>query len=298
MPELPEVETVARGLKTVLVGQTIQVVEVLRDKSMDFEDARVLIGAKILDVRRKAKILIVDLETDLGPRSMLIHLKMTGQLIYDGSSYAKATADKQGTRLVGGHPSASWVSKLPDRHTRVVIKLSEGTLFFNDMRVFGWVRVADEKQLEREFANYGPDIISDEVDEEYFYSQLQRTGRAVKLAVLDQGFFAGVGNIYANDGLWDAQIDPRVVAKDLSKEKSDRLLQSLKKVVNLGIELGGATTSDGGFVNTEGLGGRYQERFLTYELEGEACQRKGCSGIIEKIIIGGRGTYFCPVCQE
>ena len=320
MPELPEVETIRAQLDDVLVGQTLESVEVLREKSWSGEISSI-VGRKVGGVDRKGKMLIVELqEKKKKLRYLVIHLKMTGQLIFDENdqfsnrNFQNKSKDRKlhfeldhrvvglarsrrATRIAGGHPSASWVHDLPDNHTRVVMKLSGGTLYFNDMRVFGWVKVVDGKGLQKMLGRMPPDINERVVNRTWFRELLSRSGRAVKLVVMDSGKLGGVGNIYANDGLWDAKIDPRRVAKSLSNEEADRLVVSLKKVINLGIELGGATASDDKFVQATGLGGKYQKHFLTYERKGEKCKRKDCAGVIEKIKVGGRGTYFCPKCQ-
>lgn len=283
MPELPEVETVRRQLEPVIVDQTIRQIKVLRPKSWQGNIAQVQ-GASIASVRRKAKILIIDL-VSTEPSHLLIHLKMTGQLIYEADS----------TRIVGGHPNNSWTNSLPDKHTRVILELSRGNLYFNDMRVFGWVKHHQPAELIQMLEKMPPDIIDPNCTLEYFYQILQRSGRAVKLVILDSHKLGGVGNIYANDGLFAAGIDPRRSANSLNRVEAETLLKNLKQVVQLGIKLGGATAADGKFVNTQGYGGKYQEHFLVYEREGEPCPN--CINPISKIKLAGRGTYFCSQCQ-
>ncbi len=302
MPELPEVETIRRQLGGVLSGQKVVAVDVRRAKSFGGKKSQ-MVGKKIKGVGRKGKMVVVD----LGDPHLLIHLKMTGQLIYQEKKNTEVDEPhfkdhrvhmKFGGRIIGGHPTASWISKLPDKHTRIVIKLSRGTLYFNDMRVFGWIKVVDEKERDRVLEKMPPDVIDREMDGEGFYKILRVSARAVKLVVMDSTKIGGVGNIYANDGLWKARIDPGRKAKSLGRVESDRLLLALKAVVRLGIKLGGATASDQKFVQTTGLGGKYQEHFLTYEREGEKCKRRSCVGVIRKIKLGGRGTYSCPKCQK
>jgi len=322
MPELPEVETIRKQLEGVLVGQLVKNVEVRREKSWEGNVEKV-VGKEIRSVERKGKMLIVGLESTKQsipgytrlrqladpPRSrdlnkdwfrassyLLVHLKMTGQLIYEVKS--KKRKVKSTERVVGGHPTIDWISELPSKHTRVIVQLNRGTLYFNDQRVFGWMRVAGRLKVKGLREKMPADVIDREMTREKFYKILQGSSRAVKLVVMDSTKIGGAGNIYANDGLWLARIDPRTKARDLSKSKSDKLLAALKEVVNRGIRYGGATASDDKYVNTSGLGGRYQEHFLVYEREGERCKRKGCKGLIKKIKIGGRGTYYCPECQR
>lgn len=319
MPELPEVETIRRELEPVLVGQTVTSIEVLRDKSWS-GDLNQVKGAEIVAIKRKAKILFIKLSNTVeqlhcDTAYLMIHLKMTGQLIYEATSdKEQVTTDKKVNtlrdyppckqdqnnrhRIVGGHPNNSWTNKLPDNHTRVVIKLSQGTLYFNDQRVFGWVKAVDQLSVNRLMSSLPPDIVDVECDSNYFYQCLQSSRRPVKLVILDSQKIGGVGNIYANDGLFDAGIDPSRPANKLNKPESDRLLTSLKKVVNLGIQLGGATAADGKFVNTGGLGGKYQDEFLVYEQAGKVVERDGKKGVVEKFKLGGRGTYWVPELQQ
>lgn len=270
MPELPEVETITRQLEKVLVGQKIVKAEVLARKSFIGQVGDVE-GKKIVGVRRKAKMVIIELASSY----LLVHLKMTGQLIY------QATSDKR---------------QVTSRHTRVILHLTRGKLFFNDQRLFGWMKVVDKKELEKEFKNYGPDIIDKAVTEDYFYGLLQRSRRAVKLVIIDQAKVAGVGNIYANEGLWWAKISPMRKAQSLTRQESHRLLAGLRKVVEGGIKYGGATASDESYVNASGLEGKYQKHFLVYEQAGKQCQK--CKSVIAKTRLGGRGTYYCLVCQR
>src|SRR3989344_1082468 len=231
MPELPEVETIARQLNEVLVGQRIVKIEVLSKKSFVGKKNEIK-SKKILGVKRRAKMAIIELASSdqrLASSYLLIHLKMTGQLIYQDLRNPST-----------GSTALTTTSLRTNKHTRVIFHLSKGRLFFNDQRLFGWIKVVDEEGLKREFKNYGPDIIDKAVTEDYFYGLLQRSRRAVKLVIIDQGKVAGIGNIYANEGLWCAGIDPRRQANRVSKQESDKLLACLRKVVGEGIRYGGA----------------------------------------------------------
>lgn len=284
MPELPEVETIRNQLERVVKGQRVKKVKVRHKKSFR-GGVKEVERKKIVGVKRRAKMLVVELE---GGKSLLIHLKMTGQLVYE---------DEKG-RTVGGHPTSDWMKQLPSKHTRVVFELDKGKLFFNDMRVFGWIKVVDKAGLEKEFKGLGPDVNSKEFTVKHLEKILSSSRRAVKLIIIDQKKLAGVGNIYANDGLYCAGIDPRKPGKEVAEDKAGvrRLFKCLKQVIERGIKYGGATASDDSFVDAEGLGGKYQKHFLVYEKEGEKCRR--CGGKIKKVKLGGRGTYFCPRCQK
>lgn len=257
MPELPEVETIRRQLNQALVGQKITGLQGLTLKVMD---------RKIVAVKRKAKMIWIDLE---GNSNLLVHLKMTGQLIYNGQ---------------------------PNKHTQAIFTLTHGRLIFNDLRKFGWIRLVTNEQLKRHFAILPPDVVDKEFTPKYLEKILKSSGRAVRAVLTDQAKLGGVGNIYANDALYCARIDPRKRAKKIKSREVRFLHKCLKQVINRGIKFGGSTASDENYVNAFGESGRYQTKFLVYEQQGEKCRR--CGGVIKKIKLGGRGTYYCPNCQK
>ncbi|MBP7875427.1 bifunctional DNA-formamidopyrimidine glycosylase/DNA-(apurinic or apyrimidinic site) lyase [Candidatus Woesebacteria bacterium] len=280
MPELPEVETIARRLKKVLLKKTIASIAVLRSKSF-IGDAKSVSGVQVDSVQRRAKIIIISLSDG---RSLLVHLKMTGQLMYI----------HEGQRIGGGHPTADFVATLPSKHTRIIIAFTdESTLFFNDMRVFGWIKVLDTEGLVREFADLGPDIISKDVTVEYLVAKLQSRSQSIKQVIMDNQVLAGVGNIYASDALHLAKINPSREGKSLSHEEVLDLVASLKRVINLGIEMGGASIQN--YRNVDGLVGHYQDVRRVYAREGEPCGE--CGSIIVRMKQGGRSTFYCSVCQ-
>lgn len=285
MPELPEVETIVKRLNTVLSGKIITDISVFKDKSFQ-GDHLSLLGLPILNVSRKAKLIRFHLPNGL---NMLAHLKMTGQFIYISTD---------GSRLGGGHPTADWVQDLPSKHTRVSFGLVDSEkkshqLYFNDQRIFGWVKLVSDQEVESEYEKYGPDVHTEDASLEYFTQKLSKTGRSIKQVIMDNSIISGVGNIYACDGLNLARIHPERRANSLTSKELQNLLFALKHVIVLGIELGGATIDN--YRTVDGFAGGYQNEVLVYGREGEAC--KNCIGIIEKKQIGGRGTYFCPICQ-
>jgi len=302
MPELPEVETIKRQLNDVLVGQNIKRISVLRTKSFS-GNKKNIINQKIVGIDRKAKNLIIQLNNN---QSLLIHLKMTGQLIYQKLkiknqkliSKQKFADNKKhfnlNGRIIGGHPSKDWFNSLPSSHTRVVIKLSKGTLFFNDMRVFGWIRIVTSDQLAAIRQSLPPDVVDREFNAKYLTRVLKNTSLNIKTALLNQQKMGGIGNIYASDALHLARIDPRRPANSLTMAEYNRLTKAIKKVINKGIKLGGASESD--YVHLDGAGGKYQEHFRVYKQTDKKCGR-GDGGVIKKIKLNGRGTYYCPKCQ-
>lgn len=282
MPELPEVETISRQLNKALKGKVVRSVEVLREKSFSGDPDR-LIGWKISSVERKSKIIEMFF---VGKDEMVAtHLKMTGQLIYVNG----------GKRILGGHPSPDWVNDLPSKHTRIIWTFSDGSkLFFNDMRVFGWMRVVDKNKYENETRRAVPDVVDEGFTVEYLAQVLMGSKKPVKLVLLDQDRIGGMGNIYVNDALYLAKIKPIRKADSLNKKEIEALHKAMIEVINLGIKYGGASASN--YVQVSGLGGTYQDHFLVYKKEGQRCSR--CEEVIRKTKLGGRGTFFCPKCQK
>ena len=266
MPELPEVETVRRQLSEVIVGKTIKGVEVRRSKSFVGEPD-VLIGKKIEKVSRQAKVIEIYLKNS--KQILLVHLKMTGQLVY---------LDKK-RRVYGGHPTPDWIGELPSKHTRVVIDFSDGgKLFFNDMRVFGWLKLTEKEKYEETKSRVAPDVIDKHFTDEYLASVLANRKKPVKLVLLDQEKIGGIGNIYANDALFLAKIKPDRKAASLEKKEITKLHKALVEVIEKGIKYGGASAAN--YVDLRGLGGSYQEHFLVYKKDGQPC--KVCGSQIKK----------------
>jgi formamidopyrimidine-DNA glycosylase len=287
MPELPEVETVKRGLNTLLVGHTIK--QVTHDTPKSFPNApsdveQFLIGAKVIDIRRRAKVLLIDLSTHY---SLVIHLKMTGQIVYRGEATFGA-----------GHPSSSLIGKLPDNSTRVTIGLdNNATLFFNDQRKFGWMKLMPTVEIPNiDFMKkVGPEPLEKTFTDKEFIQRLQRRkNTTIKAAILDQTVLAGVGNIYADESLWEAKIHPATRVKDVPTAKLKKLFIAIRAVMNLSIEQGGST--DRNYVNVKGGRGSYLNFAHVFRKEGTPCFRHP-NTLIEKIRVAGRGTHICPQCQ-
>lgn len=182
MPELPEVETIKRYLEKEIVGQKILKVKVLNKKSF-YGDKRKIVNKKISSLNRRGKILILNLENNL---NLVFHLKMSGQLIF-----SKEQLDKF------------------EKQTRIIFILNKGYLFFNDTRKFGWVKILDDKELIEEFKKLGPEPFSEDFNFDYLKNIFSKTKRAIKVILMDQTKIAGIGNIYANEALFLAKIDPK-----------------------------------------------------------------------------------------
>ncbi len=277
MPELPEVETIRTQLADKLVGKRIVDVQVRLTKIFDGNQKDIL-GAKIVDVQRRAKIIILKLDNG---KYIVVHLKMTGQLIYDDGKGFASPIPFAGTNL-------------PAKTTHVILKLDKGTLFFNDMRQFGWMRVVDKDQLAEIDGKHGPDALGPNFTPEYLAEICGKWGRPIKILLMEQSKIAGIGNIYANEALWEAGISPMKRGREVTKIKE--LHEAIKKVLEMGIKYGGSSAADEAFVNAQGLPGKMQEHFVVYQKQKTKCPR--CGGIITVSRIGGRGTFFCPKCQE
>jgi len=326
MPELPEVETVRRGLLKLVVGKTIKSVEHDWPKSFPNSQSDVgsfLLGASITNVRRRAKILIIDLSTDY---SLVIHLKMTGQLVFvqqkletrstkieirnkleirnnktgpglEFSAYDLEFAKSDEVRFGAGHPNDSLIKGLPDKSTRVIIVFKDKShLYFNDQRKFGWVRLLPTLELEKRelLSKLGPEPLEPEFTFDLFLNRLmRRKGSNIKSVLLDQTTLSGVGNIYADESLWGAMIYPEIKVVDIPKSKLKKLHIEIIYVLNLSIDKGGSTSRN--YVNAEGKKGSYLEFAKVFRRENLPCPR--CGTVIEKIRVAGRGTHFCPKCQ-
>jgi formamidopyrimidine-DNA glycosylase len=290
MPELPEVETIALQLNEVLNGKSVSSIKVYRDKNF-LGNKDVLIGKKVLKVSRRAKTITFGFENF--DEKLMVHLKMTGQLIYVKRLKNSKTQNEE-SRIVGGHPTADWVNELPSNHTRVEISFEdESKLFFNDMRAFGWMKIISRTQDLNESRAQVPDVVDPEFSLEYFTNVLKRIRRPIKIVLLDQQLMGGLGNIYVNDALNMAKILPTRKADGLKSSEIKDLREAIKFVIDLGIKSGGASAAN--YVDTKGLGGTYQNFFLTYKQDGKPC--KNCGEKIVKIKLGGRGTFYCPGCQ-
>ncbi len=289
MPELPEVETVRAGLSRLVLNKPIRKITTDRAKSLQAsvsELEQFVEGAEIVNVRRRAKLLLLELSSKY---TLMVHLKMTGQLVYVAPDF----------RFGAGHPSDSLRGELPDKSTRVVIEFTNNShLYFNDQRKFGWMKLVPTIEVENEnfMQKVGPEPLEEGFTPEIFYERLQRRkNTTIKAAILDQTVLAGVGNIYADEALWGAKIHPATRVKDILATKIKDLWQEIREVMQLSIEKGGSTNRN--YINAEGKKGSYMDFARVFRREGQPCPRHP-DALIEKIRVAGRGTHICPVCQE
>lgn len=292
MPELPEVETLRRELSRAVVGRTIVSVRVIREKSIRPLSVRrfaaALRGRTITSISRQAKILFFDLTAPRRGRSTLaVHLKMTGQLIFTPHA---------GTMVVGGHPQRNGGVGLPNAYTRVVLKFSDGsTLYFNDLRLFGWLRILDDLERKALTADSGVEPLSKDFTDSTLGEFLKRfPRRSLKKLLLDQHLVAGLGNIYVDEACFRARVRPTRLAGTITRAETARLFTSIVAVLTLSIKNKG--TSARNYRRADGTPGGFTKHLAVYGRQGLPCPQCGTS--IQKIRHAGRGTHFCPKCQK
>lgn len=283
MPELPEVETIKRGLTKELIGHKISSVDVRVAKEF-IGDSKKLVGQKVLEVDRRAKLLIIK-TTDY---YLVTHLKMTGQLVF--------VPNKGRNWLVGGHPDKVYTADLPHKHTHVIITFDNGVLYFNDLRKFGWMRLlSGEKELKPLVEDLGVEYDWPEYTLEYFGKKLaKRKNTTIKQALLEQTLVAGVGNIYADESLFLAKIRPTRKVAEIKPNEIKKLFEAIPAVFELSLAHGG--TSSQHYLKHDGTKGKFLEFANVYKREGLPC--KVCGSPIERLKISGRSSHYCPHCQK
>ncbi|MDO8183641.1 MAG: bifunctional DNA-formamidopyrimidine glycosylase/DNA-(apurinic or apyrimidinic site) lyase [bacterium] len=297
MPELPEVETIRADLDKVIVGKKIKNFEVLVSKTVRPQSVRKikqdLIGAKIMAAKRRAKMLILSLDTK---KHLLAHLKMTGQLIYQRSKGETLRDPKVSPLIVGGHPQPNGHLNLPNKYTRAIFTFTDGSkLFFNDLRKFGWLRTTTQAELEEIVAKVGPEPLENDFTLPYFTSILKRyPNRPIKQTLLDQKLIAGIGNIYADEAAFLANILPSRKAGSLKPVEVANLYKNIIGVLKLAIKKKG--TSSRNYRRVSGAEGGMVKHLKVYARGGQPCLT--CGTPLRKIRLASRGTHFCSKCQK
>ena len=281
MPELPEVETIRLQAEKKLLGHKIKKIDVLAPK-MFLGDSTRICNSPIIAVSRRAKVLQIKFKNK---KSLLVHFKLNGQLILSSKFSAK------GGSASGGKNQNS----ISDRFTRIILYLDDGDyLLFNDQRKFAWMKVVETKEYEKE--KTVPEPLKPEFTVEYLQKICEKSGKPIKILLMDQEKIGGLGNIYANEALYLAKINPQKQAKKLSPEEIKLLHDSIIRIIESAIKLKGSSGKDGEYKQIDGSPGEYQNHFQVYQQDGQKCQR--CGNIIKRVTIGGRGTFFCPNCQK
>ncbi len=294
MPELPEVESLRRGLEPHLVGQTITSARVTLDKQVKNMPARkfeaVLAGQKIIRVGRRAKFLVIQLERG----DLVIHLGMSGQVTYRDPSRPDAGQFLRDP-YTGLQRSPSQHG--PDKHTHAVFMLKgRGSFQYRDPRQFGRLLYFEKGQLEKHasFTKLGMEPLEPQFTWVAFRDAMVKKTTKIKALLLSQHPVAGLGNIYVDEALWRAQIHPLTAARRISEPKLKALYKAIPVVLKQGIKNRGTTLMD--YRNSDGSKGSNQEKLMAYGQEGRPCKR--CGREMKKTLIAQRGTVFCPVCQR
>lgn len=285
MPELPEVETIRIGLQKTLQGHTISSVAV-REKKLLSGNPTQLNGQKVVEVSRRAKILIFRLSHSY----LLVHLKMTGQLIF----VPKGATEQE--MVIGGHPDPAYSLALPHKHSHVIIEFDHGTLYFNDLRKFGWMKIIESiEQIEPHVHALGPEYDWPEFTLEYFTKKIaSKKTITIKQLLLDQTIVAGLGNIYADETLFLSKIHPQTRAIELKPNEIQTIYKNIPIVLAKALHHGG--TSSQHYRQADGKMGTYLAVANVYKREGLPCHV--CNTPIQRIKISGRSSHFCPSCQK
>jgi formamidopyrimidine-DNA glycosylase len=297
MPELPEVETVRTELESKIVGHKITDVfcdwqKLLRNTSfVDFK--KEVVNHVIEAVERKGKFIFFRLS---GNKIIVFHLRMTGHFIVSSCWIFNGKKIKKDTRVECENIENDIFTDKKNTFIHFAISLNKNrNIMLSDVRKFATIDLIDESQFEDYKNNIGIDALDEKLNSKIFYNLLNRRNIEIKKALLDQKIIAGIGNIYADEILFDTYIDPRRNTKDLTQIEAKKIFTSMKRILKKAVNLGGTSFSD--FRNTEGKSGDYGIKTKVYKKKGEKCPRN-CGHKINRIIIGGRGTHFCPYCQK
>lgn len=283
MPELPEVETVRRGLEPVMTGQIIRLAQVNRpDLRFPLPDrmADRLTGARVEQLRRRSKYILADLSTG---ETLLIHLGMSGRMLVSGVQLGAFHHD---------HPA-------PQKHDHVVFDMGGGArVTFNDARRFGAMDLIPTATTDAHplLASLGPEPLGNAFDEDYLFNRLKGRATPIKAALLDQRVVAGLGNIYVCEVLYRAGIDPRLLAGQIEEARLRKIVPLVREVLAEAIAAGGSSLRD--YRQADGELGYFQHTFRVYDREGQPCSTPGCAGTIARVVQSGRSSYFCPGCQR
>ena len=283
MPELPEVETVMRGIEPAMTGYKIDQLILNRpDLRWPFPGgmAERVSGAKVLGLRRRSKYILADLDSN---ETLLIHLGMSGRI------------------LVSGDPLGNFVHDHPpiEKHDHVIFSMENGArITFNDPRRFGALDLLDTNSSDAHplLRNIGPEPFGNEFHEDYLVNILKKKNSPIKSALLDQRIVAGLGNIYVCEVLFRAGVSPKKLASKISAKRTAPMVAIIRDVLGEAIQAGGSTLKD--FRQSDGELGYFQHTFKVYGREGEACANTDCDAKIKRIVQSGRSSFYCPKCQR
>jgi len=318
MPELPEVEALRRGLVQRIVGSKILNIKVIQEKIIagkgttrkgskekTEEFINNLKSKKIIEIKRRAKNLIFVLNTK---EIILVHLKMTGQLVF-------VPKNKKESISFGGHPIEETEQKLPHKHTYIIFTLDNGTLYYNDVRQFGYVLyfpaplltspLQGEEYLHEHFTGLGVEPFDHNFTLKYFKERIgeykkKKSSKIIKKVLLDQEVVVGCGNIYCDEVLWSSAVLPTRKVSSLKETEVELIYNNIKKILDKAINSGGSSVAN--YLLADGKRGNYADYHNVYQKQNTLCKYKSgkikCAGTIQKINLHGRGTHFCPVHQK
>ncbi|XOU94647.1 MAG: DNA-formamidopyrimidine glycosylase [Candidatus Kerfeldbacteria bacterium] len=288
MPELPEVETVRSQLATVLKNKKINGLEIRKPKlikSPIFSFKKNVVGAKVTGVKRRAKLIIINLSNSY---SVFIHLKMTGQLVYRNKKILK----------VGGHPIKDGVKDLPNKYSHIIFSMTDGgELFFNDLRQFGYLKLVKTLDIDNIFvkSKIGPEPLDKEFSLDVFQKLLKKKPKSkIKPLLMDQTFVAGIGNIYAAEVCFSSKVDPRRLVNTLKEREIFDIYKHIVRILKLAVKKQG--TSSKNYVDAYGNPGSYVPMLKVYGRKDKNCFQ--CKTKILSMKLAGRGTNYCPKCQK
>jgi formamidopyrimidine-DNA glycosylase len=287
MPELPEVEVVKRSLKNHILNLTIRKVVINTNKlrySIDRKEFKKLLKKKIVSVERRSKYLLLNLDKNL---SILIHLGMTGKLFIINRGLKRKTSFYYN------------ILEKDEKHNHIEFFLSKNIkLIYNDVRKFGFIKIITTNKTlnNKHLKDLGPEPLSKKFNIKYFQDYKCSKKRKLKDMMMDQKFVSGLGNIYANEIIFFSKVNPSLKIKKIKKTDMENLLYFTKKILKKSIELGGSSIKN--FENSDGKKGSFQQKFSVYGREGKKCRKFNCKGIIKKINISNRSTFYCQICQK
>lgn len=309
MPELPEVTTTVNGLREVLPGlrfvdvwtdlnkkdqQIKQFRDTIKNDTFFKKFKKLIVKQKVISVERRAKNILINIS---GGHTVLIHLRMTGHLLYGKYIMQR----KQGVSTWVPDPKEKESLKDPyNRFIHLVFSLSNGRhLAFSDSRKFGKVTILKTVEIETSshLKNIGPEPLSDKMTLQEFKKCLEKKPRLqIKTKLMDQSIIAGIGNIYSDEMLWIASIHPQSTYAEIPSSHTNSLYKAMKEVLSKGINMGGDSMSD--YRNIDGLRGNFQHHHNVYQKKGECCKQKGCKGVIIRKVVNGRSAHFCNLHQK
>jgi formamidopyrimidine-DNA glycosylase len=287
MPELPEVEVVKKSLERKLKNLTIKEVFINNNKlryKINNKELSKIKGLKIISVRRRSKYLLINLEKNI---TILAHLGMTGKFfIFEKNKKYKTSFYYS-------------LKKNDSKHDHLTFFLSKGfKLIYNDVRKFGFIKLFESQNIYKcnHLKFLGPEPLNKDFNKNYISNYFLNKKTKIKNLLMNQKFIAGLGNIYCNEILFLCKISPNRIVKKINKQESEKIVKFTKKIIKKSISQGGSSIKD--FASAEGESGNFQQEFNVYNREKKKCKTKKCTGIIKKISISGRSSFFCPRCQK